>query len=85
MPYIKPEDRKKFRLEDTIPTTEGELNYCITTLCLNYLKNKTKNYATLNGIIGVLSCAQIEFYRKIIADYENIKIAESGDVYQEIF
>ena len=41
MPYIKAEDRNKFPLLATIiPESEGELNYCITKLITNYIKQK---------------------------------------------
>jgi hypothetical protein len=83
MPYIKIEDREKLQEIDSIfPDTVGELNYCITKLCLNYLnKLAMTKYETLNGIIGALECAKQEFYRKIISEYENLKCQQNGEVY----
>ena len=95
MPYIKKEDRKRFEEKDGHGdetkfwsvsmlgkqlATEGELNYVITRLCHEYIKKHGKSYATLNAVHGVLTCAQLELYRKITAPYEEIKIKENGDV-----
>jgi broad-specificity NMP kinase len=35
----------------------------------------------LNDVRGVLRCAQLEMYRRLIATYEDKKIKENGDVY----
>ena len=88
MPYIKKEDRKNFdnNLPETLDAyctriqTEGELNYVITRICHNFIRHVGKNYKTLNAVHGVLTCAQLELYRKITAPYEEIKIKENGDV-----
>jgi hypothetical protein len=90
MPYIKRQDRIKIEyccgklnpitaLINSI-NTEGELNYVITKLCLEFLNKKKKNYAVLNSIIGVLECAKQEFYRRIVSPYEDKKIQENGDI-----
>jgi len=82
MPYIKTEARD--RLSEfgwPQPKTAGELNYCITRLAVDYLDGHDMNYYTINEIIGVLECAKQEFYRRMAAPYEDVKIAENGDVY----
>lgn len=76
MPYIKPELR-----DITIAKNPGELNYLITKLCNEYLKNNTESYRTMNDIIGALEGAKLEFYRRVITPYENQKCFENGDVY----
>jgi len=62
--------------------TPGDLNYTITRAIDAYLGRKGINYA-LNEVIGVLECAKLELYRRIVAGYEDKKIAdpENGDVY----
>jgi hypothetical protein len=77
MPYIKAADRD----DKLVPMTEGELNWKITTLCLEFLDITDKKYADYNAIIGVLECAKLEFYRRAVASYEDRKIKENGDVY----
>ena len=84
MPYIKKEDRKKFyphlgNLADEIET-DGDLNYCITKLLHLFIKKHGKNYANLARCIGSLKCVSMEFYRRVVAPYEDIKIKENGDI-----
>ena len=84
MPYILKEGRKSFDpfLEEIGPHTiaAGDLNYCITHLCHSYLKAHGKSYSVMNDIIGVLEAAKMEFNRRIVAPYEDIKIVENGDM-----
>ena len=56
----------------------GCVNYVITAL-LAELPNG--NYDSMNKIIGVLECAKLEYYRRIMAPYETRKMADHGDVY----
>ena len=37
-------------------------------------------YFYLNRAMGVLECIKQEFYRRVAAPYEDIKIVENGDV-----
>jgi hypothetical protein len=81
MPYIKQEDRKRIRKTQS-PETAGELNYMITQLCDDYIGGYPNlRYAKVNEIIGVLECAKQEFYRRVIAPYEDQKRLENGDAY----
>ena len=84
MPYIKKEDRKVFdeclyELSNTI-YTEGELNYCVSTLAHLLLERNGINYANINKMIGVLECVKMELYDRIANPYEKIKAAENGDI-----
>lgn len=81
MPYIKPADRAAILLNETNIEDAGELNFFITTLINYYIDKNTKCYTTLNEVIGVLECAKLELYRRIVSPYEDIKIQENGDVY----
>ncbi len=81
MPYIKQEDRNLNTILS--PRTAGELNYSFTETIQNYVRTKGKSYQTFNDIIGALEGAKLELYRRRIADYEDVKIAENGDVYFE--
>jgi len=82
MPYIPKEDRKE--LDDVIADLPalriGEMNYVITRLCHQYLDLEGECYDVYNELIGVLESAKMELYRRRIADYEDIKIKENGDV-----
>jgi len=82
MPYVKRTERA--RLDGGgAPETPGDLNYLITRQVDAYLARKGVNYANLNEVIGVLECAKLELYRRLVASYEDRKIAdpENGDVY----
>lgn len=88
MPYIKQEDRDKIKRTLDNPDqhvydltlTSGELNYLITKLCHNYIARNGVNYFTMNEVIGVLECAKLELYRRVLSPYEDIKIKENGDL-----
>lgn len=84
MPYISKIGRPAFdqHLKEIGPLTlsAGDLNYCITYLVHAYLKAHGKSYSTMNDCIGVLDAAKMEFYRRVVAPYEDIKIAENGDM-----
>jgi hypothetical protein len=84
MPYIKQADRGRFidPAKDIATKAEcaGDLNYAITAICHFYLKKKGIKYANVNEVIGMLDCCKMELYRKVGAPYEDVKIAENGDV-----
>jgi len=80
MPYITPERREAIE-ECSPPMCAGELNYEITMVVLDYMKRKGLCYQTINDVIGALSGASAEFYRRVAAPYEDKKILENSDVY----
>ena len=87
MPYIKPERRIKYakvldeliKMLKSLPPEEvdGELNYVVTRILKEVYPLR---YYHINKAIGVLECIKQEFYRRVAAPYEDIKIKESGDV-----
>lgn len=87
MPYIKPEKREKYKraLEELIgilkslPAEEvdGELNYVVTKILKEVYPLR---YFHINKAMGVLECVKQEFYRRVAAPYEDMKMKESGDV-----
>jgi hypothetical protein len=86
MPYIDRTSRDKFTepikaLWDSI-TTEGELNYVMTKLALNFVsKQGGDSYANLAKALAAFEAAKLEFYRRKMAPYENTKSLQNGDVY----
>jgi len=82
MPYVKRSERARLDGGGE-PATAGDLNYLITRQVDAYLARKGMSYANLNEVVGVLECAKLELYRRIVASYEDRKIAdpENGDVY----
>ena len=85
MPYIRPSTRKQLEVDRGFqhPYTienPGELNYLITELVKVYMTTN-HGYQAINDVVGALEGAKLEFYRRIAAPYEDLKIADNGDVY----
>jgi hypothetical protein len=94
MPYISQIKRenlnnKMHNLTEYLESNDvniGEMNFIISNI-LNIYIQKTKkqdifNYNICNNLIGVLECAKLELYRKVISKYEDDKILENGDLYE---
>lgn len=89
MPYIKPEERGNMVQLLKPPTTPGQLNYLITSICLAYMRGLNKavdlptedlTYSSINSVIGALECVKLEFYRRQAVSYEDAKKIENGDL-----
>lgn len=92
MPYVKQEIRPRLEqgiaaLLDSIAAVvekpsdlSGVYNYCISRLITDGM---IKNYDQYNMRIGVLEAVKLELYRRQVAPYEDTKIAENGDVYDD--
>jgi len=60
-----------------VEQVDGELNYVVTKILKEIYPLR---YFPLNRAIGVLESIKQEFYRRVVAPYEDIKKGESGDV-----
>lgn len=86
MPYITVE--RKTQLQYIIESLSkeslniGDVNYIITMIVKKYINENGVKYSVLNNAIGVLECAKIELYRRLVSVYEDKKIDENGDVYK---
>lgn len=81
MPYITQHERVDLvGDEPDNPKNCGQLNFVITNLIHNYIENKGLCYYTINEVIGVLSCSQMELYRTVASPYEDKKRSENGSV-----
>jgi hypothetical protein len=87
MPYIKKDKRESITLggmsviDYNHINTPGELNYAISTLVSEYWSSNRMDYQGINDILGALEGAKLEFYRRVVAPFEDKKIKENGDVY----
>lgn len=81
MPYIKYYNREALARGAMRPKDVGELNFLLTTTCLNYLDGKQSSYQYYNDVIGALECCKLEMYRRAVAPYEDSKKEANGDVY----
>lgn len=78
MPYISPKDYPRAMIT---PETPGELNFAITMLMIGYLSQKGLSYTNAQETISQANEAAAEFRRRVLAPYEDKKVAENGDVY----
>lgn len=78
VPYIRQEDREEAL---AAPRNAGELNFAITMLVQGYLRQNGRRYQQINDVVGALEGAKLEFYRRVVAPYEDQKARENGDVY----
>lgn len=95
MPYIKAKNKELYDKEIDqlvqklytkwrgVGDIEGDLNYIITSLFVGFLRHVKVRYTWINAFVGVLECCKQEFYRRIAGPYEDKKIAQNGDVYDE--
>ena len=95
MPYIRKEIRIKLEPEiealaekideviveaDRAFEIDGVLNYTFTMLIEKLLPKEFNRYTDYNMIIGVLESCKLEYYRKMVAGYEDKKELENGIV-----
>ena len=87
MPYIKQEAR--VRICETLSNCEsleyvppGDLNFAISDMLNDWLiDNGGISYTNVNALIGVLECAKLELYRRVLSPYEDQKCHDNGEVY----
>lgn len=82
MPYIKTDQREKleslyFHMKNTNLQANGDINYLLFKYCK---ENVIPGYNAYKNFIGELRQCATEIERRILADYENLKIKENGDV-----
>lgn len=87
MPYVKYIFREK--MEKPLDELFGQLclvpkeyragvfTYCIYKLMMDFHVNKFQEFAVM---LGILESVKQEYYRRVVAPYEDIKIQENGDV-----
>jgi len=91
MPYIPQDQRPTFEpiIAQAVEAltavdddqAKGQLNYLIFSIIQRYLANKGMRYSRAQDFIGgVLSCCQMELYRRLLAPYEDQAVARNGDV-----
>jgi hypothetical protein len=91
MPYIV--DSMRIKLEPTLGALvaqlkdfddediEGVMNYTITEILNRRMKPETGwRYKWINRAIGVLEAVKFEFYRRLVANYEQNAINLNGDI-----
>jgi len=82
MPYIKKANRIHCEnvikaMEDAVVIADGDLNYILYAFCKRNVKPSYNNY---KNFCGELRQCATEIERRLLADYEDTKIKENGDV-----
>jgi hypothetical protein len=91
MPYIPQDQRPQYeqaiqdvvdkllKLEDN--DAKGHLNFLVYSIIKRYLEQRGMRYFRAQDFIGgVLTCCQMECYRRLLGPYEDQAIAKNGDV-----
>ena len=86
MPYIAQDDRDDFtdfanEVANVDLKTAGEIQYMIAIIVAEFMKNSDYRYQDMNNVMGALSGANLEFYRRYVGPYEDECIAKNGDVF----
>ena len=84
MPYIT--QNRRMTLDPFLESlaqevgTGGELNYCIYKLSCLIIDRIGPSYDKLSMCSSAMEHAKLEWYRKKLAPYEDVKIEENGDI-----
>lgn len=85
--YLSKQDRDRLNLnlDRVIIVTSPELAYCITRMSLNFLDIATGQLqdAQLNGVLGAMERAKIEFIRRVVNQNDIHRMRANGDIYQD--
>lgn len=79
MPYIDPKRRRFVRQNG--PETPGELNYLICYHANELYKKLGGDYHARSHVRAAITDASDEFYRRVMAQYEDEKCKQNGDVF----
>lgn len=85
MPYIPQDERDRYEdalydLESLlIGKTKGHLTFVLYTIVRRFVRSEP-SYTTLSEARSALQDAADEFYRRLIAPYEDKQIEKNGDV-----
>lgn len=87
MPYISSPRREAYALlrqavKDTRVDTIGELEYLFCYLADLYVGQHLMSFELLNSVVGAFESGKMEFYRKMVAGYEDGKEAANGTVWE---
>jgi hypothetical protein len=59
----------------------GDFAYLIAVMIDEHLERVGLTFDKVNTVRGVLGSITDEFYRRVVAPYEDVKIKENGDVF----
>jgi len=91
MPYIKKEDRKDYvnainELSIKLSKVDNDfltehLTYIICSIMKRQIDERGITYSLLQDLVGgVLTCSQLELYRRFLIPYKDKAIEKNGDI-----
>ena len=88
MPYLRTENKIYFDsvllpLKRCAIANGAELNYLFAEIINQFFVTNSKNYANIAQAISALECQKLELYRRVAGPYEDSKVEENGEVYNE--
>lgn len=88
MPYVDQGAQEAIHA-GIIPTNAGELNFAITKLIIQYVKQRGLRYQQINDVVGALEGAKLEFVNRVVNPYElqkriDVDMKFDGDPYKEL-
>ena len=69
----------RFNCEGTVP--DGAINYVFTKILLEFFR--PTSYFNIERVIGLLECVKLTYMNREGHPYENMKMIQNGDVYDE--
>jgi len=71
--------------EDIDKGEKGDINYLVCMIVVKYLLARGElNYQTISEAIDAVHDAECELRRRLLEVYEDKKIRENGDIFQDI-
>jgi len=85
MPYIPQEERDHFKQHNldwimADADTDGKFNYVFSTMIRAWCDMEDHSYSTYARVLGNLDAIKLEFYRTVVAPYEDEKRKLNGDI-----
>ncbi len=81
MPYISPIQRTKVIHRGA--TTPGEIGYELAKVVDRYLCRKPDiRFKDLAEVLAGLESVKLEFYRRVVAPYEDGKLKDNGEAFE---
>jgi len=85
MPYISNENDRRKQMDNIVDLmadlevkANGDLNYVLYKFCKRYVKPSYNNF---KNFCGELRQCATEIERRLVAEYEDEKIRQNGDVF----
>ncbi len=93
MPYIERGDKLVYtdalaEIQDAFASVgagDGDLNYMLTQVAIAWMMyhKPPYNYSLRGRVLLAFEAAKLEYYRRVMAPYEDAKIVANGDVFPE--